>query len=140
MKILLAVDGSDYTRRMLAYIGRHPALSSAGNAYTALTVRPALPGRASTVVGKDVVEDYHAEEAAKVIEPVREMLQQAGIEAETSWQVGPPGETIARVADDGQYDLIVMGSHGHGAIATLVMGSVANTVVRESKVPVLLVR
>ena len=38
------------------------------------------------------------------------------------------------------YDLIVMGSHGHGAIANLVLGSVANKVVALSKVPVLLVR
>jgi nucleotide-binding universal stress UspA family protein len=36
--------------------------------------------------------------------------------------------------------MLVMGSHGHGALATLVMGSVATQVVAECKVPVLLVR
>ena len=37
------------------------------------------------------------------------------------WAVG---ETIAKVANTGKFDLLVMGSHGHGALATLVVGSV----------------
>ncbi len=140
MKILLAVDGSDFTRKMLSYLTTHPELFSPGNSYTAFTVRPKLPGRAGSHVGKEVVDDYHDEEAAKVLVPVKEQLAQGGIDAETTWKVGESGETIADVAQDGGYDLIVMGSHGHGALANLVMGSVANKVVSESKVPVLLVR
>jgi nucleotide-binding universal stress UspA family protein len=140
MKILLAVDGSDFTRKMLAYLTTHAGLFGAGNSYTAFTVRPKLPGRAGSHVGKDVVDDYHEEEAGKVLLPVKEQLAKAGIEAETSWKVGETGETIADVAQGGGYDLIVMGSHGHGALANLVMGSVANKVVAESRVPVLLVR
>ena len=40
----------------------------------------------------------------------------------------------------GKFDLLIMGSHGHGALATLVMGSVTTHVLANSKVPVLLVR
>lgn len=50
------------------------------------------------------------------------------------------GETIAKVADTGKFDLLVMGSHGHGAIATLVMGSVTTQVLAHCKVPLLIVR
>ena len=53
---------------------------------------------------------------------------------------GPVGSTIARFAEDGKFDLLIMGSHGHGTVVNLVMGSVATKVMAECKVPVLLMR
>ena len=50
------------------------------------------------------------------------------------------GESIAKFADAGKFDLVLMGSHGHGTLGNLVMGSVATQVLALSKVPVLLVR
>ena len=47
---------------------------------------------------------------------------------------------IAAYAEDGRFDLVVMGSHGHGELAGLVMGSVVTRVLARCKVPVLLVR
>jgi nucleotide-binding universal stress UspA family protein len=44
------------------------------------------------------------------------------------------------MAKGDKFDLIVMGSHGHGALAGLLMGSVATKVLALSKTPVLLVR
>ena len=55
-------------------------------------------------------------------------------------QVGPAGELIARAASEGGFDLVLMGSHGHGALANLVLGSVATQVLARCQVPVLLVR
>ena len=46
MKILLAVDGSPYTKKMLAYVVTHDDVFTTGNEYTLLTVHPALPPRA----------------------------------------------------------------------------------------------
>lgn len=43
MKILLAVDGSEYTKKMLAYLTTHDELFSTHNRYTVLTVNPQLP-------------------------------------------------------------------------------------------------
>ena len=65
MKILLAVDGSEFTKKMLAYLATHEALFGPHNSYTLLTVNPQLPPRARSVVGKDVVEAYQREEAEK---------------------------------------------------------------------------
>ena len=67
-------------------------------------------------------------------------LQQNGIDAKSSWKVGHAGETIAKFAASGKFDLLVMGSHGHSALANLVMGSVTTQVLAHSTVPVLLVR
>ncbi len=140
MKILLAVDGSDYTKKMLAYMTTHDELFSANNSYTLLTVNPQLPARARAAVGKEVVETFQREEAEKVLAPVTKFLLRHGIDAKTVSKVGHAGEIISKTADSGKFDLVVMGSHGHGTLGNLVMGSVATQVLAGCQVPLLLVR
>jgi nucleotide-binding universal stress UspA family protein len=140
MKILLAVDGSGYTKKMLAYLATHDELFHTGNRYTLLTVNPQLPPRARAAVGKELVETYHREEAEKVLAPVTQFLVRHGIDAKSIAKVGHAGEVISKTAGAGKFDLVVMGSHGHGTLANLVMGSVATQVLANCKVPVLLVR
>lgn len=89
---------------------------------------------------KGLVESYYEEEAQKVLEPVRTFLGQKGIQLQTISKVGHVGETIAAAAEADKYDLLVMGSHGHGALATLVLGSITTQVLANSRVPVLVVR
>lgn len=140
MKILLAVDGSEYTKKMLAYLTTHDGLFTATNQYTIFTAQPALPPRARAAVGKEIVDKYHLEEAEKVLGPVSKFLLHHGIDAKSQWKVGPAGESIAKFAQSGKFDLVIMGSHGHGAVVNLVMGSVATQVLAHCSVPVLLVR
>lgn len=140
MKILLAVDGSEYTKKMLAYLTTHDELFTAGNQYTIFTAQPALPPRARAAVGKEIVDKYYSEEAEKVLGPVSKFLVRHGIDAKSVWKVGHAGENIAKMAESGKYDLLVMGSHGHSALGNLVMGSVATQVLAHCEVPVLLVR
>lgn len=140
MKILLAVDGSEYTKKMLAYLTTHENLFSADNSYTIFTAQPQLPPRARAAVGKEIVDKYHSEEAEKIIGPVSKFLARHGIDAKSQWKVGHAGETIAKTAEAGKYDLVVMGSHGHTSLGNLVLGSVATQVLAHCSVPVLLVR
>jgi nucleotide-binding universal stress UspA family protein len=140
MKILLAVDGSAFSKKMLAYLSTHESLLSKDNDYTVFTAQAALPPRAKAAVGKAVVDQYYAEESEKVLAPVTKFLLRHGIDAKSSWKVGPAGLTISRLAEQGKFDLLVMGSHGHGALYKLVMGSVVTEVLAHCKVPVLLVR
>ncbi len=53
---------------------------------------------------------------------------------------GPPASEIVRCARDGGFDLIVMGTHGRGGLARVVLGSVAERVVRQAHCPVLVAR
>ena len=140
MKILLAVDGSAYTQKMLAYLGAHPELLSGTPDFTALTVQAPLPPRARAMVGKAEVEAYYAEEADKVLSAVEATLAQQNYKMQRASVVGFAGEEIAKFADAGGFDLLIMGSHGHGTFSNLVMGSVATKVLAASKVPVLLIR
>lgn len=59
---------------------------------------------------------------------------------EYALRVGPPAEEIVRYADACDVDLIIMGTHGRSGIAHVLMGSVAEHVVRTAPCPVLLVR
>lgn len=140
MKILLAIDGSEFTGKMIAYVTYHPELFGANNQYTGLTVRTPVSGRVRSMVGSETVDDFHSDEAEEVLAPARAAMAKAGLQLETMFKLGPLGETIAEAAEAGGYDLIVMGSHGHGSLVNLVMGSVATEVLKSSKVPVLLVR
>jgi nucleotide-binding universal stress UspA family protein len=140
MKILLAVDGSKFTKKMLAYVTTHDDLFSPSHDYTLFTVRAALPARVATVVGKNVVADYHTEEAEKVLSPAVKFLLRHGINPKSEWKPGHLGDTIAEYAEANKFDLVVMGSHGHSSLTNLVMGSVATQVLANCKVPVLLVR
>jgi len=55
-------------------------------------------------------------------------------------KTGIPEEEILREVDQGDFDLVVMGTHGHGAFADAMMGSTARRVLRRSKIPVLVIR
>ena len=140
MKILLAVDGSSYTKKMLAYVTTHLEMFSGDNEFTVLTVQGAVPPRARAAVGKEVVDQYYAEEAAKVLDPVVKFLGRHDLKVKSLAKVGNAGETIAKTAESGKFDMIIMGSRGHGALGSLVMGSVATRVLANCQTPVLLVR
>lgn len=140
MKILLAVDGSAYSKKMLAYLATHDSMFAKGNDYTVFTAQPALPPRARAAVGKEITDKYYADECEKVLAPITKFLMRHGIDAKSAWKVGPAGASISKLAQDGKFDLLIMGSHGHGALANLVMGSVVTQVLAHCKVPVLMVR
>jgi nucleotide-binding universal stress UspA family protein len=140
MKILLAVDGSEYTRKMLDYVCSNRTLFDASHSYVLLNTQPPLPPHARSALGSKVVNDYYEDEAKKVLEPAMAMVAERGLQAEHLWKVGSAGDTIAAFASEGGFDMIIMGSHGHGSIARLVMGSVTTQVLAQCGVPVLLIR
>lgn len=140
MKILVAVDGSPFTKRMLAYVAAHDEWLGDHHAYTVLTVVPPVPARAAAVLSKDVLAGYYQDEADKVFKPIRAFFAKQGLKADFVAKTGHAADVIASMADKGKYDLAMLGSHGHGALGNLVLGSVATKVVAQSSVPVLLVR
>lgn len=140
MKILVAVDGSSFTKRMLAYLTAHDEFPGRGHSYTVLHTVPPVPPRAAAVLDKATLDGYYQDEADKVFKPIRTFLGKQGIAANFVFKVGHAAETIASVSDKGKFDLLVMGSHGHGSLTNLVMGSVATKVIAKCGTPVLLVR
>ncbi|MDI4635574.1 universal stress protein [Pelomonas sp. V22] len=140
MKILLAVDGSDYSKRMLAYVAAHDEWLGPSQQYTLIHVVPAVPPRAASLLGKETLKSYYEDEAEKVFKPVRAFFARQKLEASFVAKVGVAADAVSALADKGGFDLLMMGSHGHGTVANLVLGSVATKVMANCRVPVLLVR
>lgn len=140
MKILVAVDGSAFTKRMLAYLTAHDEFPGRSHEYTVLHTVAPVPPRAAAVLDKAVLDDYYRDEAEKVFKPIRPFLTKQGLQAKYVFKIGHAADTIAAMADKGKFDLLVMGSHGHGSLTNLVMGSVATKVLAKCSTPVLLVR
>ncbi|MDO9315013.1 MAG: universal stress protein [Burkholderiaceae bacterium] len=140
MNILLAADGSPYAKRMLAYVAAHDEWLGSLHRYVVVTAVPAIPPRAAAVLDRELVKGYYRDEAEKVFKPIRAFFKQRGIEAAFVSKVGVAADVIVKQATSGPFDLLMMGSHGHGSLASVVMGSVATKVLANCKVPVLLVR
>jgi len=140
MKILLAVDGSAYTKRMLAWLAAHDEWLGIHHDYTVLHVVPQLPARASAVLDKALLDDYYSEEVEAVFKPVRSFLTKQGLPVRFVAKTGSAVDVIAGQATKGKFDLLIMGSRGHGNLVNLVLGSVATRVMAQCKTPVLLIR
>lgn len=140
MKILLAVDGSEHTKHMLAWLASHEEWLGMAHEYTVLTVVPPIPPQAMEFLEGDYLRNYETDVAEAIFKPIRAFIDQHGLKANYVHKLGNAGDEIADMANDGKIDLLVMGSHGRGALGALVMGSVAARVLASCKTPVLLVR
>ncbi|MEP7299918.1 MAG: universal stress protein [Caldimonas sp.] len=140
MKILVAADGSVYTKRMLAFLAAHEELLGPRHEYTVIHGVLAVPHRAAAFVGAKTVREFYEADAEDVFKPIRAFFAQQGIEATFVHTIGQVAESIAGLAEEGKFDLLVMGSRGNGEIVNLVLGSVATKVLAKCAVPVLLIR
>ncbi len=84
--------------------------------------------------------DTHAALVQSADKQLREAVDVAsawGVPVSTLTREGPAAEVIARVAEQGQYDLVVMGTHGRTGFRRLLLGSIAEKVVRTCTRPVM---
>ena len=139
MKILLPVDGSKYTRRMLSYVAAHDELLGSGHEYLLFTVVPRLSSRAAEFFDRRTLDAYYQDEAERVLRAPRAFAQKQGWTMRSAHASGHAPEEIAIYAKAQKPGLIVMGTHGHSALANAVLGSVAQGVLARCRVPLLLV-
>lgn len=140
MKILIAVDGSSYSRMAIEFLASRKTLMRSKPDVQVLNVQWSLPPHPARIVGMSVVRDYYADEAEKALGPARSRLQRAGLSALVRHTVGRPATEIGSAADKDKVDLLVLGSHGHSALAGMLLGSVTNEVLVRSSRPTLIVR
>jgi len=140
LKILVAVDGSPYTQRVLAFIASQPQWLGPQHRYTVLHCVLPLPHRAAAFVDRPQVQALYRDDAETVLRPVRAFFAEHQLKARFVHRMGSAASAIARMADREGFDMVILGSHGHGALAGLVMGSVATKVLASCRTPVLLVR
>jgi len=139
MKILLAIDGSLVTKRMLSYVAAHDELFGPAHDYTVVNVVAPVPGHAARFLDPKTLDDYYRDEAEQVFKPIRSFAEMQHWKLRLIQAHGHAAEVIAATAETEHCDLVVMGTHGHSSLGNLVLGSVANGVLARCKKPVLLI-
>jgi nucleotide-binding universal stress UspA family protein len=135
-KILVPLDGS-----MLAETALPAACSIAARDGAAMSLLRAA--EATTLSPSDTIEAQvkAVREAEEYLAHVVERLKARGIDrVETHVWYGPAAASIVEAAAAQKIDLIVMSTHGHSGLGRLVFGSVAESVLRGTRVPILIVR
>lgn len=140
MKVLLAADGSKYTKKALAFLVTHESLANTNDELLVLNVQLQVPGRVKSMLGSAEVAAYHREEGDKVLDPIKKFLDKHALNYRCASVVGHPVEEILKAAATEKSHLIVMGTRGHGVIGRALIGSIAQRVVSDCDIPVLLVK
>ncbi|ELZ35093.1 universal stress protein uspa-like protein [Halogeometricum pallidum JCM 14848] len=138
-RILVPTDGSAGSARVLEHaVGLAAVHGATVHAlYVVNTGSYAGLPMESSWEGLDEMLRSDAEAAMK---EARTVAENADVPVETTVAEGTPSREIVRFAEREGCDLVVMGTHGRGGIDRLLLGSVAEKVVRASEVPVLTVR
>ena len=145
MKILLAIDGSTASDRAIELVatigwpaGSHVQLVNIADAM--LGVYAGMPG---VVVSTEAIEadmEVDRERRQQFLGAAAARLEGPGRTVATEIIGGRPASSIVEAARAAQADLIVLGSHGRGALGSAILGSVAAEVVEYAATPVLVVR
>lgn len=141
MKILLPVDGSSSSLRAAESLLTLVRELAAPPEIHILQVHLPIPvGRVQAHVGRDTLAAYYREESEAVLEGVEALLNAAGLPFTAHIHVGQPAEVIVDVARQLDIGMVLMSTHGRGAMSTLVLGSVSTKVLHLASCPVMLVK
>lgn len=139
-KILVATDGSENAKRAASYgVNIAKATGAEVHALYIISTQHAVTTR--TVMGwSEAFEEYLANKGGVAIADVEKLGKEAGVKVEPVFLKGIPADKILEYAEENNIDLIVMGTHGLTGIKRFLIGSVAESVVRHSKAPVMVIR
>ncbi|QLH84254.1 universal stress protein [Halosimplex pelagicum] len=139
-RILVPVDGSEQAHRAFEFVAEE-----FGDAEVVLlhVVNPAEAGYSAQASIPSFSEEwYESEKAAaeELFSEIEALADGTDLSIEREIEVGKPIRVIVEFADESGVDQIVMGSHGRSGVTRILLGSVAEAVVRRSPVPVTVVR
>jgi nucleotide-binding universal stress UspA family protein len=136
--ILCPLDFSDASRNAFRYACEF-AKSMGAKIYLLNVVEPRPMAADMTLTYIPVEEDLE-KAAQEDLEPLVQEAKTRGIEVEANVMIGIPVDVILAQLADMDVSLLIMGSHGKTGLSRLLMGSVAEGVVRKAGIPVLIVK
>jgi len=136
-RVLVPIDGSQQAKDALDHA--IPAFPDA-DIVLLHVIDPIDSGFNAESVVPGLSEDWYASHKDTAENLFEEARERTGREFDTAIEVGRPARTIVEYAKQEDADHVVIGSHGRSGVARILLGSVAETVVRRSPVPVTVVR
>ncbi len=137
--IVVATDGSENSQRAISY-GVEIAKLSGATVHALYVVDTTSFSSIPMDAGWEVMYETLRKEGEKAISEVKKHGEVSGVEVREVLLEGHPSNEIIDFAENNNADLIVVGTLGKTGLDRFLMGSVAEKVVRGSKVPVLVVR
>jgi nucleotide-binding universal stress UspA family protein len=138
-RILVPTDGSAGTERAVRHAADLAATHGAA-LHAVYVVNTASYATLSMESSFEGVDEMLRTEGESALDEVATIADEAGVPVERTLLEGSPASKVVAHAERADCDLVVMGTHGRGGINRLLLGSVAERVVRTSPVPVLTVR
>ncbi len=141
LKILIAVDGSEHANRAIEAVGKMARSALDLEAILAcVSPEPVFYGTYTAATIQKIEEDQKIQKNA-ILAKAAEYAKTQGLKlGEPARAYGVIANEIVRIAEDRQVDQIAMGTRGMGAIGNVLLGSVAQRVIHQSRVPVLLAK
>ncbi|CRI64213.1 UspA domain protein [Thiocapsa sp. KS1] len=140
LKFLIPFDGSEQAQRAVAHVIRIARLGGEPRVLVLNVREPANSWQIRSFLNQEEIAHMQESEGEADLRRARELLDEAGVAYRALVAAGPIAQTIAEVAEREGCDHIVMGTHGVGGIAGLLLGSVASKVIHLARVPVTVVK
>ncbi len=140
MKILVCIDLSDSTEEILKTIEKlcQPLNAKIWLLHNAMPEPDTIEFKVDPIEAREsLAKKFHRQH--RQIQELAEQLRKSGVDAAALLVHGKTVDTILTEAADLDIDLIVVGSHGHGAMYHLLVGSISEGVLHRSSKPVLVI-
>lgn len=138
-KILIATDGSEPNKKAISYGIELGRLSDA-KVYVVYVVDTATFASIPMDTGWEVMYELLQKEGKEAMQHIIDDAKVLGVEIESSLLEGHPSQEIIEFSQDNDIDIIILGTLGKSGLDRFLLGSVAEKVTRNSKIPVLVVR
>jgi nucleotide-binding universal stress UspA family protein len=138
LKVLVPVDGSKNCLRAIEYLIGHAELYKEPLDIHLLNVQRPFPGTVRGV--RQQAEKFHQDEGMKALAGARKLLDAARLEYDYHINVGETAEMICKFVSQKKIDEVVMCTRGMGAVANMLLGSVAAKVLHLVEAPIVLVK
>ncbi len=137
-RILIATDGSEYTKKAIDY-GIELAINTGAKLHAIYVIDTRAYGSIPLSAPEEYAYSLLRQEGDMAIKYVADTAEAAGLEVEGIITEGHPVDEIINYAEQNSIDLIVMGTLGKSGLDRFLLGSVADKVIRNSKIPVIVV-
>ena len=139
-RILLPVDGSENSLRAVRdVVSKHDWYQKPFEVRLLNVQLPIASGLVKSFISGSQLDGFYRDQGLGALAQARAILDDAGVPYHHHIGVGELANTILDYAKDKNTDLIIMGTHGRGAIKGALLGSVASQVLNQAGIPVLLV-